>query len=511
MQRIDDQIRAKPSLLRLMRSPKPKRQAVIDIGSNSVRLIVYSVSGRSMIPKINEKVMAGLGRNLMQTGKLSEEGVELAQKSILRFHAICESLGVTDVKAFATAAVREALNGGAFTDWVKRETGYSVQVLSGTEEAYYAAMGVIAAQRDPNGLIGDLGGSSLELVSCEKGNLTDGVTYKLGPLALQQYSELGPKDLQKKIVKTLKENGELQTADTFYAVGGAWRALAKVHMHWRGYDLHVLQSYNISTEDVFELCEKLDEEGSDLQSLAKRVSGKRYATIGLTSAVLKAVLKETQAKQVMISTYGVREGMVFASMKDDVKRLDPLIAGAVTVADVDTTQLAFIKALSVFLEDVLGRFPSVFRNEYDLDMRLYQACFVLSDIGASMHPDHRADIARQIVLRAPYTGVDHAARVFVGLVTGFRYYRKFSPTDLELSVLSEEQIERARVLGHLIRLAAAFSGRTEKILRRGGLKLTKDHLILHIAKGHSKLVSEGVEKRLTQAASTLGVEPLVEI
>lgn len=497
------QEKKRPLLWRLGRTPKPQRQAVIDIGSNSVRLIVYQINGRSIIPRVNEKVMAGLGAGLSETGRLPEKGVLSALGALKRFQAICSSLGVTDIRAIATAAVRDAKDGPDFCRTVKDVAGIHIEALSGLEEAKYAALGVVAAQRDPTGLIGDLGGSSLELIEVDKGKLSTGKTYKIGPLAIAEKARTDHNGLVDHIRSILEAQGPIPQTDRFFAVGGAWRAFARIYMHKINYPLHVLQSYQIPAKEAISLADQLLDQKSKWQSLAKSVAGKRYATLELTSLVLQQVLKASRAKSLVISAYGVREGLVFSEMSDDIKRLDPLLAGVTTLANPDIGQAGFSRSLNDFLRLVLATQSPVFVDASEQEERLITAAFILADIGATMHPDHRADIARQIVLRGPYTGIEHDGRVFLGLITAFRYNRKFEPTDLELATLSEDQIERARLIAHLIRVAAEFSCRTERILKRGKLSIEDDHLVLTVAEGHDDLVSESVEKRLSQAASLM--------
>lgn len=501
--------RTRPLLWRLGRSPKPQRQAVIDIGSNSVRLIVYQVSGRSIVPRINEKVMAGLGEGLSETGRLSPSGVEAARNALARFHAICTSLGITNVRAIATAAVREAEDGEEFCESIRRKTGIAITILTGVEEAHFAAMGVVAAQRTPTGLIGDMGGSSLELVTVEKGSLGIGETYKLGPLALTEYAEQTAAKQEAAILKELRKLGEIPKASDFIAVGGAWRSIAKIYMEHINYGLQVLQSFTIPASEAILFCEEIVDRKSKIQPVAKLVAGKRYPTLHLTAHVLKCVLQECKASSMVVSAYGLREGIVYSEMPEDIRRLDPLLAGITTLANPDTGQAGFSRGLNDFLRNVLTGLKPVFADAPEQEERLIAASFILADLGAMMHPDHRADIARQIVLRGPYTGVDHVGRVFLGLITGFRYDRKFEPTHLERSVLTEAQIERARLIAHLIRIAAEFSGRTERILRKGYLSADDTSLCLHIRDQNRQLVSESVEKRLTQAASLMNLQPTI--
>ncbi len=158
--------------------------AVIDVGSNSVRLVVYRIDGRAMTPILNEKVMAGLGRDLARTEMLSKDGVEIAMRALKRFATLIESLEIRDVFAVGTAAVREAKDGQAFAQRMEEETGLKLRILSGEDEARLSALGVSAGAPDAKGLVGDLGGASLELIEISPKGVGRGETFPLGPLTL---------------------------------------------------------------------------------------------------------------------------------------------------------------------------------------------------------------------------------------------------------------------------------------------------------------------------------------
>jgi exopolyphosphatase / guanosine-5'-triphosphate,3'-diphosphate pyrophosphatase len=157
---------------------------VIDIGSNSVRLVVYEGISRSPTPIFNEKVLCGLGREVSTKGKLNPDAVESAIAALKRFRALCDVLEVGDLRVVATAAVREAKDGAAFIREAEKACRTSIEVLSGKREARLAALGVIASVYRPDGVAGDLGGGSLELVEVRGDEIGIGVTLPFGGLAL---------------------------------------------------------------------------------------------------------------------------------------------------------------------------------------------------------------------------------------------------------------------------------------------------------------------------------------
>src|SRR5215470_7422565 len=206
--------------------------AVIDIGSNSVRLVAYEGLTRSPTPIFNEKVLAGLGREVQTTGLLAPDAVEKALGALMRFRALCASMGVKRMWAIATAACRDAHNGHAFIAQAEKICGTRVDVLSGRREAELSALGVISGMYKPDGIVGDLGGGSLELIDVRGRRVGGGVSLPLGGLALQDLSHKSIKRAERIVKEHLADLATLKagTGRTFYAVGGTWRALARLHI-----------------------------------------------------------------------------------------------------------------------------------------------------------------------------------------------------------------------------------------------------------------------------------------
>ena len=226
-----------------------QRQAVIDIGSNSVRLVVFEGLIRAPLPIFNERVLCGIGRDLASSGALHEGGVELALSSIERFVTISREIGAGEPDAVATAAVREARNGLQFVERVRERCGLEVRVLTGVNEARLSALGAISAIPDADGVMGDIGGGSLELVVLNAGEIGESVTLPLGALRLMG---LTPQQQVKAIdqaVDSVPWLNDLKNK-TFYAVGGAWRSLARIHMAQRDYPLRIVHQYQLTRSDA---------------------------------------------------------------------------------------------------------------------------------------------------------------------------------------------------------------------------------------------------------------------
>jgi exopolyphosphatase/guanosine-5'-triphosphate,3'-diphosphate pyrophosphatase len=483
--------------------PEGRQAAVIDLGSNSVRLVIYRLEGRAIWTVFNEKALAGLGRDLPLTGRLSAAGVEVAMAALHRFRALLNGWEASDITAAATAAVREAADGPVFLRRVKAETGLDVRVLSGEEEARYAALGVLAGDPLADGVVGDLGGSSLELVRLEDGAPRDGETLALGPFALGAPRAL---DIDRTRRAIEAELGPLATrfrARHFHAVGGAWRNLALLHMEMVNYPLRVAHQYEMSRADAFEVArfvERLSKASLDrIQGLSK----KRFDVLPYAALVLEALIERLGVERVVISAYGVREGLLLESMPAAVRGRDPLIEGCEALTAVRGLSGDLGPGLEAWLAPVFSRLPPVFG---DRDATLTAAACRLADIGARLHPDHRADIAFEEVLRAPVAGISHAERAFLACAAFSRHSATANPPEMATiqRLLSPERRQRARALGAAVRLGCDLSGRNPSLLANADLAIRDERLQLSARAGwEDMLLGEQTGKRAHSLAQAL--------
>jgi exopolyphosphatase/guanosine-5'-triphosphate,3'-diphosphate pyrophosphatase len=483
--------------------PDSRQAAVIDVGSNSVRLVIYRLDGRAIWTVYNEKALAGLGRDLPSTGRLSPDGVEVALTAIRRFRALLDGWKAEDVTAAATAAVREAADGPAFLKRVREETGLQVRVLTGDEEARYAAMGVIAGQPDAQGVVGDLGGSSLELIRLGAGGADDGATLPLGPFALGAPRPLDPERTAKLIEAALAPHANRFATRHFHAVGGAWRNLALFQMELADYPLHVAHQYEMSRADALSVSRLVSRQSRASLERMQGLSKKRIETLPYSAVVLEALIEALGIERITISAFGVREGLLLESMPPEIRDRDPLIEGceALTAARGIPSELG--GALEAWLTPAFQKLPPVFG---DRDPVLLAAAARLADLGARLHPDHRADLAFEQVLRAPIAGMNHPERAFLASVAFSRHTSATTPPGAEAvsRVIGAERRQRARALGAAVRLGCDLSGRNPRLLEKSSLAIQGERLTLTAALGWGDmLLGEQTAKRAQTLASAL--------
>lgn len=479
--------------------------AVIDVGSNSVRLVIYRIDGRAMTPILNEKVMAGLGRDLRKNGFLAEDGVEASLRALKRFATLVEALDVRDVFPVATAAVREARDGAAFAQRVRDDTGFVLRVLSGADEARLSALGVAAGAPEVEGVVGDLGGASLELIPMTADGPGGGETYALGPLALARDEGFDYARVSKHAAEVLAGAKALKRkGGDFYAVGGAWRALGRIDMALRDHPLGVLHHYEIARADVLKLVDVVRKQSKRSLERLEEAAAKRADALPYAAAVLEAVMHAGKFDRVVLSALGLREGVLLERMSAEALGVHPLIASAAAFTGRSPRARAFGAALEQWLAPVFDAREPVFSLAQDRVLR--GAAARLADLGGPLHPDQRAEVMFDLVLRAPLVAVSHEERAFLAAAIHHRY-AKAPPREAPAfeRLLSDERRAGAAALGAALRLGADISGRSEALLAAFTLSAVDGRLELRVKKALGHLATETAQRRLDAAASALGL------
>jgi exopolyphosphatase/guanosine-5'-triphosphate,3'-diphosphate pyrophosphatase len=482
----------------------PREAAVVDIGSNSVRMVLYRLEGRAIWTVFNEKVLAGLGRDLPTTGRLSPAGVELALATLRRFAAVLEGVRPAYTFVAATAAVREASDGPDFCSRVAAETGLQVRVLSGEEEARYSALGVVAGDPSAAGVAADMGGSSLELIRIGEPDLKPGVTLPLGPFSLADPAGFNVDRLRNRIGAILKPEARTFNADHLHAVGGGWRSLAQLHMAISGYPLKIVHQYAMSADDARGVARLVAQQSRQSLDRLPGVSRKRAETLPYAALVLEGLIDRLELKTIHFSAWGLREGLLFEALDRDETAEDPLIAGCTALGARQGISPHLPAALNAWLADLIGALPEAFGKERDAV--LATAACSLADLGARLHPDHRLELAFDQVLRAPIPGQTHAERVFLACVLNARYGGGASTPDPAVTdrLLDEDSRLRARALGLAIRLGCDLSGRSPQLLANAALKVRGSTLKLTASDGYADvLLGEQTRRRAKALAEVM--------
>lgn len=429
------------------------RVGVVDVGSNSVRMVVFDGAARSPAYFFNEKIMCGLGKGLAQTGRLHPEGKARALSALKRFSLLAKGMKVAPFTVVATAAVREAEDGAEFQAQVLRETGLRLHVVDGAEEARLSAQGVLLGWPGAKGIVCDIGGNSMELARIADGKVGKRVSTALGPFRLQQI-EGGAKKRKAHIDAILAEAArEIRPAgDRVYLVGGSWRVIARLDMERRSYPLTVLHEYRMTPEGLIDTLDWLAT--ADLAALRGRTgtSAERMELVPLACEVLREIVRSLKPSEIDVSSYGIREGLLYEQMPARLRARDPLIEAARMTELTQARIPGFGKKLFLFLEPL-------FKGVTEERLRLIKAACLLHDTTWRAHPDYRAEACFDNATRANLGGLDHPGRVFLGLALLHRYKNSRAGSRMEplFRLLPEEDIAQAEILGKAMRFGAMFA------------------------------------------------------
>ena len=480
-----------------------RKIAVIDIGSNSCRMVIYEQAGSALIPYFNEKTMAGLGRELSDTGRLSPEGVKLALRTFHRFRAITASLNIRDIRAVATAAVREAADGPEFKSQSEAILGVPIQVLSGADEGRLSALGVAIGFMNPRGLIADLGGTSMELRSVSGD--AEGRSFLLGPLARVGDTKL-PYEKRRKIMRKILTEGDQsfkKRGKKLFAVGGAWRNVAAVHMMLRDYPLRVAHGYEMSRKDIENVIEVAELAQSDklTREQLTGVSKRRFESLPHSALLLSTLLDVLETDRVIISSFGLRDGVAAEGLP---------MSGASGLLDAVPLYLQSSPQSRLFGRELYS-FIHPITDQFKQSETMLRAICSMADAGARMHADHRAQLVHEQVLRAPFPAIDHSERLFAAYAAASRYTFKFIEDPRYARLLGMASKRRAKILGTAMRLGSVYSGRSSPILATASLKVQEQTLLMKVDPDYGDLVSETVERRLGQLAGLMKLRPRLAI
>jgi exopolyphosphatase/guanosine-5'-triphosphate,3'-diphosphate pyrophosphatase len=480
----------------------------VDIGSNSIRLVIYEGMSRSPAILFNEKVMCGLGKGLAKTGRMDPASVERALAALHRFKALSWQARASTMFALATAAAREAENGPDFIHQAQLILGQKIRVLTGEEEAYFSALGIVSGFHDPDGIVGDLGGGSLELVDVAGAMIGRGITLPLGGIRLSEAS--GGSTAQARIVArkylrtaNLLKNG---TGRAFYAVGGTWRAIGALHMEVQNYPLHMIQGYELGFADAMDFLTDIVTAKDQKDAAYAAISKGRRNLLPFGAVALQETIALMKPSRVFFSAQGVREGFLYSLLPDREKGRDPLLAAA--------GELAILRARSPEhareLAEWTGRMMPFFGiTETEEERRYREAACLLADISWRAHPDYRGLQALNLIAHGTFIGITHPGRAFIALTNYYRFEGlNDDAVSSSLAAIATPRLrELAKLVGALLRIVYPFSASMPGVVPHLSIRKSSapdTDLEFVVPADFSELAGERLDGRLQQLAKLTG-------
>jgi exopolyphosphatase/guanosine-5'-triphosphate,3'-diphosphate pyrophosphatase len=481
---------------------------VVDLGSNSVRLVVFEGRGRNPIAIFNEKAVLRLGRGLQNSGRLNEDGVAQAVTVLARYHQVARAMRADPFEVLATAAVRDAENGPDFVAALRAALpSVNIRVLSGEQEAAFSASGLLCGIPNADGILADIGGGSLEVVHLEAGTMRQARTLPLGVLRLSDRAGgdvVRARAIAEEAMESVPWLAHGAGRD-LYLVGGAWRALARIHMEQTGYPLAIVHHYTLEREEARDLAGVIGAANRRALERLPGVSRRRVDDMPFAAVVLRRLLRATGARRVVFSANGLREGWFMQQVASDHIAENPLIAVARDMAARFGRSLALPPALADWT-------APLFPDETPDRRTLREAACWMSDAGSHDHPEYRAEQAFFRILRQPAVALDHHARAFLALTLALRYEAEPDMPFLDGArmLLDMSSLRSAAILGIALRLAYTLSGGTADLLAGTTLMRETDRLTLRLTSGTGVFAGEAVARRLDRLAQVAGLEARTE-
>jgi exopolyphosphatase/guanosine-5'-triphosphate,3'-diphosphate pyrophosphatase len=485
------------------------RCAVVDLGSNSVRLVVFEGLGRNPAAIFNEKAVLRLGRGLQQTGRLNEEGVEQAVTVMARYAALARAMRADPFEVLATAAVRDAENGPGFVRTLQENIpGLVVRILTGEQEATFSANGLLCGIPSADGILADIGGGSMEVVHLVQGEMCAARTLPLGVIRLSDRSGGDVVRARAIAEESLETVGWLAdgAGRDLYLVGGAWRALARIHMEQTGYPLSIVHHYTVSRDEARDLAGVIGSASRRVLERLPGVSRRRVDDMPFAAVVLRRLLRATNARRVVFSANGLREGWFMQHVSPAVRAENPVLAAGREMA-------ARWGRSTTLPPSLIAWSAALFPDESAQAALLREAACWMSDIGSQDHPDYRAEQTFLRVLRQPGVALDHHARAFLAFTLALRYDAEPGMQFLDTArmLLDLTSLRRAEIMGMALRLAFTLSGGTPELLAGTTLHREPDRLRLRLAQGSGVFAGDAITRRLERLAQALGLEAVTDV
>lgn len=476
-----------------------EKRAIIDIGSNTVRLVVYNGPPRAPVVILNEKVNARLGKDLGKTGTIAEKPMRAALAALSRFAALLRLMGVDDVECVATAAARDARNGPEFLEAV-RGFGLSPRLLSGEEEARASATGVIAAFPGARGVAADLGGGSLELVEIDGNVSAGGITLPFGTLRLPDMRAEGAQKFAAAVQAGLKARGwDKGQGLPLYIVGGSWRALALQAMRVLEWPVDDPHGFELDAGDALRLAQQFAKDRLDNPD--PRITSARLTTLPDAAALLTQLITCLKPSRLVFSSWGLREGLLHMQLPRAVQQESPMLASVA----------AFAVGARVSAEDAVrvAQWTTSVCREEPQDGDLRQAAILLSLAAMRTEPNMRTEEALTWALRKRWVGLDMRGRGMMAMTVFANSGLTAAPPQFT-RLAEREDLDRAIGWGLAVRLCRRLTGCTAAGLAATSLTIDGGRLVLSLDALALPLYNAGIAKDLKALAEWLGLEWTVD-
>lgn len=467
-----------------------KLVGVIDIGSNSVRLLLAEIDDKNTIRIINElKEYVRLGDGLDENNVLSEEKIQLAINTLDSFKNVCTAFEVTEITAVATEAIRRAKNKQEFLNRAKEELNLDIRVLSGTEEAFYDYFSTMNSMVEKNALIMDIGGASTELILVKNRKLIKSISLPFGAITLTEQFNLGEnitkeqeEALKEFLQKSFKKLDWLKDANGFnlIGIGGSIRTIGKIHRKASNYPLALLHNYAMPSKDVISIYEDMKSKNNLQRKKIKGLSSDRSDIILGAAKAVSTIVEMCSIKNVIISRNGIREGLLFDYICKDNNPIDDVLQFSLNSIIVNhNINLKHAEHIHHLLSSLYVELKSLFNTNENLD-NIIRTAAMLHDVGINITYYFHHSHSLYIILNSQINGLTHKELVMSAFVAA--NHRDDNSTNINYSdfeaIIDKDDIEIIKKLGLLLKISENLDKSMTGLVKDIKCKLNNDTVII---------------------------------
>lgn len=439
---------------------------IIDMGSNSVRLVLVQISKNSYRIIDDVKQSVRLGKDILPNGNLHPIRMQKALEALRFFKNLCDGVHVDKTIVVATEAVRKASNRKEFLDLVKQTTGLNVHVLKGTQEAFYDYFSVVNSLDLSEALIMDIGGSSMELIWMKDKRIHKMISLPLGAISLSEQLEEAKGNVYEKektvthqLIKAYHEVEWLPHDLTLIGIGGSFRNIAKIDKKKRAYPLEVSHNYYLTSDRVQEIHKLILSTPARRRKEIKGLSSDRVDILWGATTAINALIMYCGISDVYVSGYGLREGLIFEQILPDLKPVEDVL---------DFSLQNLMQNFNLNQEHahhVWGLCRSLLEKlspHYEIDIsheKILKTAALLHDCGINIsYYDHHIH-SFYIILNSRINGISQQELLMAAYVAAYHRKNNLKIDNIHKSLLLEEGQSIIRKLGVILKLAEALDRR----------------------------------------------------
>lgn len=462
---------------------------IIDIGSNSVRLIVSEIhpsGGFKILMDLKETLRIGLDVEL--NNKISDNKLKECLSTLKNFKLLCDTMGANNIITVATEAIRKASNNSMFINLVKDDVGLNIKVLSGTEEASLDAKSVINSLYIENSLVIDIGGSSTELAWVKDNKIIQCACLPFGSINLTHrynieniidYKEEAK--LKEFLIESMKDVPWLVTGNfkSIIGIGGSVRNLSRIDKIKKRYPIDSFHNYIFSDLDLSYMYNLLKSKSLKDRSRIEGLSKDRADIIVASTSILNTLAQNLNIKEIVVSGKGLREGLLYDYIEKNICCINDILEYSLeSILENHNVDLVHAKNVYTHSKTLFNALKEKYNLNEDL-LKILKIASYLHDVGISMRYYDHEKHSFYMILNSQISGVNHKELLMSAYTAAF--HKKIKSTFCQYSsIINRLDIHYVELLGLILRISESFDKTLLGSITITDCSLTDDSFIIKV-------------------------------